>query len=74
MFNGIIKNTGKVSGIYKKDNNCYIEVSSKMKFTTTSHNLINGNIILNGLLKILRIKYITCTLTEMRMLKIQMVF
>ena len=33
MFNGIIKNTGKVSRIYKKDNNCFIEVSSKMKFT-----------------------------------------
>ena len=33
MFNGIIKNTGKVSKIYKKDNNCIIEISSKMKFT-----------------------------------------
>ena len=33
MFNGIIKNTGKVSKIYKKGNNCFIEIFSKMKFT-----------------------------------------
>ena len=33
MFNGIIKNTGKISKIHKKDNNCFIEISSKMKFT-----------------------------------------
>ena len=33
MFNGIIKNTGRVSKIYKKDNNCFIKISSKMKFT-----------------------------------------
>ena len=33
MFNGIIKNTGKISKIYKKNNNCYLEISSKMKFT-----------------------------------------
>ena len=33
MFSGIIKNTGKINKIYKKDNNCYIEISSKMKFT-----------------------------------------
>ena len=33
MFNGIIKNTGKVSKIYKKNNNCFIEISSKMQFT-----------------------------------------
>ena len=33
MFNGIIKNTGKVSKIYKKDNNCSIEIFTKMKFT-----------------------------------------
>ena len=33
MFNGIIKNTGKISKIHKKDNNCIIEISSKMKFT-----------------------------------------
>ena len=32
MFNGIIKNTGKISKIHKKDNNCYIEISTKMKF------------------------------------------
>ena len=33
MFNGIIKNTGKISKIYKKENNCFIEIFSKMKFT-----------------------------------------
>ena len=33
MFNGIIKNTGKISKIYKKNGNCYLEISSKMKFT-----------------------------------------
>jgi len=32
MFNGIIKNTGKISKIYKKDNNCFIEIFCKMKF------------------------------------------
>ena len=32
MFNGIIKNTGKVNKIYKNNNNCFIEISSKMKF------------------------------------------
>ena len=33
MFNGIIKNTGKVRNVYKKKNNCYIEIFTKMKFT-----------------------------------------
>ena len=33
MFNGIIKNTGKVKKIYKKNNNFLIEISSKMRFT-----------------------------------------
>jgi len=33
MFNGIIKNTGKVNKIYKKNNNCFIEIFSKMRFT-----------------------------------------
>ena len=32
MFNGIIKNTGKVRRIYKKNNNCYLEIYTKMKF------------------------------------------
>ena len=32
MFSGIIKNTGKISKIHKKDNNCYIQISTKMKF------------------------------------------
>ena len=31
MFNGIIKNTGKINKIYKNNNNCFIEISSKMK-------------------------------------------
>ena len=33
MFNGIIRYTGKISKIYKKKNNCIIEIVSKMKFT-----------------------------------------
>ena len=33
MFNGIIKNPGKISKIYKKNDNCYIEIYTKMKFT-----------------------------------------
>ena len=33
MFNGIIKNTGKVSKVYKKKNNSYLEIFTKMKFT-----------------------------------------
>ena len=33
MFNGIIKNTGKVNKIYKKNNNCYVEILTGMKFT-----------------------------------------
>ena len=33
MFNGIIKNTGKINRIYKKNNNCFLEVLSKIKFT-----------------------------------------
>jgi len=32
MFNGIIKNTGKINKIWKKNNNCIIEILSKMKF------------------------------------------
>ena len=32
MFNGIIKNIGRVSKIYKNNNDCFIEISSKMKF------------------------------------------
>jgi riboflavin synthase len=33
MFNGIIKNTGNVTKIYKKKGNCVIEILSKMNFT-----------------------------------------
>ena len=33
MFNGIIKNTGKIEKIYRKNNNCFLEISSNIKFT-----------------------------------------
>ena len=33
MFNGIIKNTGKISKIYKRNNNCVMEILSRIKFT-----------------------------------------
>jgi len=33
MFNGIIKNTGKISMIFKKKNSCLVEIYSKLKFT-----------------------------------------
>ena len=33
MFSGIIKNTGKIRKIYNKNNNCIIEISSKMNFS-----------------------------------------
>ena len=32
MFNGIIENTGKVLKIYKKNNDCHLEIYTKMKF------------------------------------------
>ena len=34
MFSGIIRHTGKINKIYRKNNNCNIEILSKMKFTT----------------------------------------
>jgi len=30
MFNGIIKNTGKIKTIYNRNNNCYLEITSKL--------------------------------------------
>ena len=33
MFTGIIKNTGKISKIYKNSNNCIVEIQSKIKFS-----------------------------------------
>ena len=33
MFNGIIKHTGKINKINKKNNNCIIEILSRMKFS-----------------------------------------
>ena len=32
MFTGIIQNTGKVKRLYKKNNNCHLEIYTKMKF------------------------------------------
>tara|TARA_B100000029_G_scaffold260868_1_gene257245 strand:- start:3803 stop:4387 length:585 start_codon:yes stop_codon:yes gene_type:complete len=32
MFNGIIKNTGKIKKIIRKNNNCYMEIFSNIKF------------------------------------------
>ena len=33
MFSGIIKHTGKINRIYKNNNNCIIEIFSKIKFS-----------------------------------------
>ena len=33
MFNGIIKHTGKINKIYKNNNDCIIEILSKIKFS-----------------------------------------
>lgn len=33
MFNGIIKNTGEINRLYKKNNNCFLYILSKTKFT-----------------------------------------
>jgi len=32
MFNGIIKNTGIINRLYKKNNNCFLYILSKIKF------------------------------------------
>ena len=32
MFNGIIRNTGKINRIYRKNNNCFLEILSNIKF------------------------------------------
>ena len=32
MFSGIIKCTGKINKIYRKNNNCLIEIKSKIRF------------------------------------------
>jgi len=32
MFNGIIKKTGKISGLYKKNNNCSLYILTKLNF------------------------------------------
>ena len=45
MFNGIIKHTGKISKIYKNNNNCVIEILSKIKF---SKNEIGSSISCSG--------------------------
>ena len=33
MFNGMIKNTGIINRLYKKNNNCFLDLLSKIKFT-----------------------------------------
>ena len=33
MFSGIIKHTGKINNVYKNNNNCTVEILSKMKFS-----------------------------------------
>ena len=35
MFNGIITHTGKIKKLYKKNNNCILEVQSKIKFKSS---------------------------------------
>ena len=45
MFNGIIKNTGIISKIYKKNKYCVIEISSNLKF---SKNDIGSSISCSG--------------------------
>ena len=45
MFNGIIKNTGKINKILKNNNNCTIEILSKMKF---NKNEIGSSISCSG--------------------------
>ena len=45
MFNGIIKHTGKISKIYKNNNNCIMEILSKIKF---SKNEIGSSISCSG--------------------------
>ena len=45
MFNGIIKHTGKISKIYKNNNNSIIEILSKIKF---SKNEIGSSISCSG--------------------------
>ena len=45
MFNGIIKHTGKISKIYKNNNDCIIEILSKIKF---SKNEIGSSISCSG--------------------------
>ena len=45
MFNGIVKYTGKIDRIHYKNNNCYLEVLSKIKF---SKNEIGDSISCSG--------------------------
>ena len=45
MFNGIIKNTGKIKNIHKKNKNCTIAILSRMKF---SKNEIGSSISCSG--------------------------
>ena len=42
MFNGIIKNTGRINKVLIKGNNCIIEVNTKIKFRNNGICYING--------------------------------
>ena len=39
MFTGIIKHTGKINKIYKNNNNCIIEILSKIKFSKNQNRM-----------------------------------
>ena len=45
MFNGIIKHTGRINKIYKNNNNCFVEILSKIKF---SKNEVGSSIACSG--------------------------
>ena len=45
MFNGLIKHTGTIKKIYKKNNNCVLVVKSKIKF---SKNDIGSSVSCSG--------------------------
>ena len=60
MFTGIIKHTGKISKIYIKNNNCIIEILSKIKFSKSE---IGSSISCSGVCLTLK-KYIGNFLKE----------
>ena len=36
MFNGIVKNTGKIVNINKKNKDCFIKILSRIKFSNSA--------------------------------------